>query len=293
MVSTGGYNEFTTGTKGQSVILSINNDKVSGEYISAEPKGTEKLAYKMPNDKYNVSSFTAGTVIFDNDGDYGLTINNVDTNDIHMVGGAFGGLGKASVEQSTIVEYLTDTKGVKNIIGIDFAAIGKKYQEIRDMMSDSDKSVNMKAINSALSMASGIIDDFRGVAIVANKTTEDKSASPFSKFDNLYITDKKGVEHVISADSQEALMTFTAEALMTYNQNIGTKFNVDLQDFAQALIFPEKVTFSVDWINERIDDGEIDKAFVKKYYTFVKAGKDEYGDDVPAHYILNKTALRE
>ena len=266
MLSTGGDNYFETGTKGLSVIASLGNE--------------------FGEDIYNVSSFEAGTVIIDKDGKYDLGIGKVDTNDIHMIGIDTGStLTKGTASASTTIEYLTDTKGVKNITGLDFNGIYKKVMDVvKGGLNLSDKK-QVKAINSVISTAAGLIDKFRGVAIVANRDVENDGL-----YDDLYVTDKNGNKHIISADSQEANTLFIMQNISAFAENMSHKFGMDMGSLIQAVADPSLSPISVEEIEEAIDDGYIDKAFVKKYFKYVKENTKE---EIPAHYELNKNAVKE
>lgn len=302
MLSLGGeYNSFVTGTKGQTVAASLGKDS---------------------NDYYGITNFEAGTLIYDNGGSNDVEIYNVDTNDIHIIGGSMGGtyalkeakepsLVKASVPttSTTAIEILTDSKGLKNIENIDFADIGKKINDIKEAFSGSEKkgsteselvtSEQAKAINSALTIANSLIEKFRGVAIVSRKeveelygpvsilakgTSDEKAPAVASNlYDDMWVRDKKGIWHCLTAESQEAAAYLMYRSLSDFSDNLDKKFGINMGDMMQVLIYPDKCTISANALQERLDNYEIDNAFIKKYYK--KVDNDTY--------IFSNTAINE
>lgn len=266
MLSTGGDNYFKTGDKGLSVIASLGNEN--------------------DDDIYDISSFEAGTVIIDKDGEYNIGIGKVDTNDIHMIGINTGStLTKDPGALSTTIEYLTDTKGVKNITGLDFNGIYNKVMDVVQGGLDLSDKKQVKAINSVISTAAGLIDKFRGVGIVVNRDVENDGL-----YDDLNVTDKNDNEHIISANSQEANTIFLMQNISAFAENMSHKFGMSMADLLKAVANPSLSPIDVEDIEDAIEDEFFDNAFVKKYFKHVKENTKE---EIPEHYELSKTAVKE
>lgn len=315
MISFGGNNEFVTGTKGQTVIASLNNNKSELYAIAAK---TEKLPILIPKetDSYEVSSFTAGTAIIDMDGEYDMEIKGVDTNDIHMLATNIRSedtydepilyfTGSVSTTQTTDLTYLTDSKGVKNFEGLNYKDIAGKVLDIvnpgwdskKDSSSDKER---IKAINSAINTASGLIDKFRGVAVVAQ---HELYPDEYKHFEDIYVTDntKEQNTHVISAESQKASDKMTAEnfsklfnyacekygfgsgmkKMAIYNPGMNTNM---LLSMGQFLIDIERYTIDGDDARYDVEHGYLAENILKSYYKYDKK------NDV---YTLNDKAYKE
>ena len=257
MASFGGDNSFVTGTKGQTVIASIGE----GE---------------NDNDNYTVSSFEAGTVIYDKDGKYDLTVNGVNTNDIHMV--SLSGIGLAGIADYNLdsAEYLTDSKGISNIQSIDYKGL---YNKVKNAIADVQEHPNnlVKTINYLLNLASGVIDKYRGLAIAAgNEGYELK---------DIAITDKNGNDQIISKESQEAVQDATIELIENYMEDVAETYQVAIEgetsaetakNFGELLLNPTAEKF---WV-----DGDDISKEMKKFYTVV--------DKENNMYALNNTGCK-
>ena len=315
MVSGGGYNEFTTGTKGQTVILSMNQDDYK--------KGPSEKYTKLPNDIYEVSSFTAGTAIIDNDGDYALHTSGVDTNDIHLlsltlnteeVPSSLYFTGSVTTTETTALTYITDSKGVKNFEDIDYKGIAKKVMDLvhpGEVKASSSEKDMVKGVNNLISTATGLIDKFRGVAMVSKYETEDaypfllsKSSYSPKHYEDLYVQDntKAQNEHIISATSQEASDLMTAEnfeklfsyacrkygfgsgsSLEKYYYSSGMNTNM-LISMGEFLIDIERYYITGEDAESAMAVGSLSKDTLKKYYKYDKK------TDV---YTLNDKAYKE
>ncbi len=210
MISFGGNNTFTTGAKGQTVMLSTDNHS---------------------NDTYTVNSFTAGTVVVDGGGNDTITIKGVDVNDIHM----------ASMFGDTSFAFLTDTKGVSNLASIDIPKVYEKVMEVMSVIGsfdddDADAATikeMVKTINSALNMIPGLINKVRGVGIYAegsndydydyNTGIETVTETTSNIFENITVVDKNGNEQTISQHDMEVYQVLMLNKLMTYVANAQAK----------------------------------------------------------------------
>ena len=199
MVAMGANNTFTTGKSGQTVIVSEANES---------------------DDKYTVNSFTAGTVIVDGGGNDTLAIKGVNTNDIHMA--AIGIDNEKSMGAS--VAFLTDTKGVKNLAGINIPQIYNKYNEVMEAMNDPEMSEagKVKVLNSALKMIPGLINKVRGVGIYADNSydwdyeTDTEIETTSNIFENITVVDKKGNEQTISRDDMATYQEIMMDKVIRY-----------------------------------------------------------------------------
>ena len=250
MISEGGNNTFTTGKNAKSVIVSASENS---------------------DDKYTVSNFTVGTIIIDQGsktnservdevetGDT-LIIKNVDTNDIHMAtiddSSMFSsGISLASTlsDYSVSQMYLTDTKGVKNLAGINYSGIYKtvanKINTIKTQLSQNKELKAYKTIGSlanyALKNVSSIINKFRGVFISVEDNTkytlssglgsgmtsiidsvETKYKTMLDK--DIIIYDKKGNRQYISVDAIKTYNKHVDESTKTYVDGIVAKYGLD------------------------------------------------------------------
>ena len=193
MISFDGNNTFTTGAKGQSVMLS------TGE---------------QSNDAYTVNSFTAGTVVVDGGGNDSITIKGVDVNDIHM----------ASMMGDTSFAFLTDTKGVSNLASLNIPQIYEKVMEVMSVIDSDEASESeiVATVNSALKMIPGLINKVRGVGIVTPESDVYDSEhdsyidTTSNLLSNITIVDKNGNEQTISQHDMEVYQMLMLNKLMTY-----------------------------------------------------------------------------
>ena len=231
MISFGGYNNYTTGKKGQTAIASLG-------------KG---------HDTYNVTSYTAGSVVVDADCDYELNINGVNTNDIHMYAA------NNILDSDINAKYMTDTTGIKNLASVNYSGIYSSilnaskaikvveaYDPEAKPTKDETKAYKeaLSTVNSALADISGVINKFRGVAVV--DVNEDSGESESYTFDDMMVKDTKGNEHVIAGNDIALLSQVTNDALGEYlyyvNENYSEEFGEfeNITDLLVFLIDPQK-----------------------------------------------------
>ena len=271
MIAEGGNNDFTTGSKGQTVIASLGYEHGKERALrSEEPEYTAS-----GNDTYNVTSFTAGTVIADAGGENELTIGGVDVNDIHMAS-YFNNDSKVEeflpkrassatdILSNLDIAYFTDKKGVKNIAGINFngiynkvmdtvenvrynptvddidaktlAKIKKQYKygteqfdeqgynnaidEKLEAIKAAHTKTAIKDINSLLTTATGLIDKFRGVGIVAGKDEYDgeelerKGSDILQK--DITVIDTKNIVQTISVENMGVYQDMMEDRMESY-----------------------------------------------------------------------------
>lgn len=269
MIAEGGNNDFTTGSKGQTVIASLGYEHGKERALRSEiPEYTAS-----GNDTYNVTSFTAGTVIADAGGENELTIGGVDVNDIHMASYMNQDnkeyiLRKASSATDILsnldIAYFTDKKGVKNIAGINFngiynkvmdtvknirsnptvedidpktlAKIQKQYKygteqfdesgyynaidEKLEAIKEANTKTAIKDINSLLTTASGLIDKFRGVGIVAGKDEYDGEELEHKGSDilqkDITVVDTNKNEQTISVENMGVYQDMMEDRMESY-----------------------------------------------------------------------------
>ena len=282
MVSFGGVNDFTTGKKGQTVIASLNMG-------SAIPSAT---------DAYNITSYEAGTAIFDMDGIYDLKINGVNTDDIHMLSAGLGyASGASGSDPTTEIDYMTDGKGIKTFANLDYKGIGDKVINIAADVSALNTGHNtaaeteklqkdiIKNVNSLLTTADSAISNFRGVAMV-------KRNEYYGGYDDITVTDKKGNEHTIAAESQYILEELTEGSLNDYAEYVLDKYAVFttygdptagvIAKFVQFLAVPEIAAISKDDYDESLTSAQ------KSFYKWDKKAFDGEGG-----YVLTDKAYKE
>lgn len=206
MVSFAGDNEFTTGNKGQTVIMSMG----------------ESDADTTSDDIYNVSSFTAGTVIVDNGGNDKVTVKGVDVNDIHMAGV------NGDMLDGTSIAFFTDTKGISNLASINIPKIYKKVMEVMSVVNpDEEHEPTMKqmikTINSALKMVPGLVDKVRGLGLATIENhyyIGDDYDTPIDAtsnlLENITVVDKDGKEQTISKDNIDVYEKIMLNKVMKY-----------------------------------------------------------------------------
>ena len=243
MVSLGGDNIYKTGKQGQTGILSLGNG----------------------NDTYNVNSFDAGTAIYDKDGSYELSMDGVNVNDIHMIKSHISNIQFSDYTVNNI-KYYTDAKGLSNLASVNLTAIGDKLRELKSAAGDTTdideiidnliKAGKSETINSLLKLGPSAISKFKGVSVV---TGEEEF-----EFDDIKVTDKKGVEQTISAESQEAIHKYTSDAFYGYLSDISTKYDINVttkRDLLKLLFTPDKFAIS------KKDYNNIKKDFFNMYKT--------------------------
>lgn len=295
MIAEGGNNDFTTGSKGQTVIASLGYEHGRERALRSE------IPEANGNDTYNVNSFTAGTVIVDAGGENELTVSGVDVNDIHMA--SF--MNKEIESESSVtnilsnldIAYFTDKKGVKNIAGINFngiynkvmdtiqnarynptvedidektlAKIQKQYKYGTEQFDESgynnaiDKKLStmkeahmktaIKDINSLLTTASGLIDKFRGVGIIAGKDEYDGEELERKGSDILQ-------KDITVVDTNKNEQTISVENMATYQDM--------MEDRMESYLYRMQYTY-YDHIAKVMDDEEYELDTIKGFAQYI------------------------
>ena len=261
MISTGGNNNFITGTKGQTVIASLSG-------IQDPDEITEPIS---EHDSYTINSFTAGTLIVDAGGENDLTIKGVDVNNLHMAsymqepGEIHDGLDLSDIS----IAYLTDKKGIstfknlnysgiyKNVMGIvnpeneisssTIKSLQKKYgygtakfneTKYENAIYSKAKKIMINNINSVVKTATSLISNFRGVALVGfadryeevyNEYTdnyENMQASVGSDIlaKDIKVVDTKGNEQIIANSDMHIYQDIMVDKIVNYLDSMQTKY---------------------------------------------------------------------
>lgn len=224
------YNDSFTGTTGKDLMVSMGGDE--NDFVTGSNGQTGIIALGDSDDTYNVSSFNAGTGIYDEDGEYTLSINGADINNLHMVKTDLDFLGNIFGKQSVFgydienIESITSTDGIAKIASLDLKKIGENIKTIKNAPSIKDDAA-VKAINTLLGLTPTVLDKLKGVSVV---TGNDDFA-----FEDIELTDKG---QIISADSQAAIQVCTSDALYSFMEKISNQYDIEVttkQDLAYLL----------------------------------------------------------
>ena len=201
------------GSSGDEVMLSTGGDN---NYTTGKNSSTAIFALGDGHDEINVSNFKKGTYIYDEDGDYTVTMNNVDVNNLHLIKSEVNNLSVFGHKIEN-VKALTTTNGISKAATVDLLKIGKnaaivkgEYDEYGMAGLADDES--MAAIKTLLGLAPSAINSAEGVTVATGADFE---------FTDIAVTDTKGNLDKISALSQQVIHNDTSDALYEFLDKYG------------------------------------------------------------------------
>ena len=216
------------GSSGNEVMLSTGGNNY---YSTGKNSSTAIFALGEGNDVVDVENFKKGTYVYDEDGDYTVTMNNVDVNNLHLI--------KSNVTDTKIfghdiknVKTFTTTDGISKAETVDLVKIGQNAKIIKGEYDENGLAgladdASMAAIKTLLGMAPSAINSAEGVTVA--------TGADFV-FTDVDVTDTKGNADIISKLSQEVIHQDTSDALYAFLGKYGFEQNPEgKKEFAKFL----------------------------------------------------------